>query len=806
MKSAQINDGRQRTVTFTNDLFGQVLRRDETGPATGSPHEVWYRFGGRQMGYVGNNGTLDTNYDQSITARTAAPGTGAFRGGAAYATWHADFDQSIAPITSYAQGGGGGSYTVQAGDTLSGIAQLLWGDGALWYRLAQANGLSGASALATGQVLSVPAGVSKSTHNAGTFEPYDAGRIIGDTSPGVAAAPQAKRNKCGAFGTILMIAVAVAIAVYAGPLVIGHAVSATASTATGLTAMLGGTAAASGSAAAIGAGVIGGSLVGAASSLGSQIVGAGLGIQKGIDWKGVALAGISGAVGGALGGAGILSGAKGAGAVLQGAGRAAIGNMATQGIAIATRLQSKFDFAGVAVAAATGAGVSGAGQFGVGGLLSGMAGAIAGGAARSIIDGSSFGDNVKAALPAVIGSVIGEMVATDILGAGHAEQGLTRAASKSVRANSFAEPSPITIVVTATWEQVFAARQAALWNDLVTQNIAYAVTTRVADFVEYLAPDIRSAVTWVSDHNPRSLLMRAGADLADRAGYSALGRFMRSDASFGAGVFEGGISAITNTVITGAAFIRRPGATAESMARSVGGMIDRAVMADVGDVVDGAKSFGGRLASGDETAFRAVGKFAGGLVVSAVPVTRIGGATRLARPVGIVDDIPAGRDIPDFGPVAAEGPVFSSGAALNAMPLPRSPGLGSVSTTSELLERGLVPGVEGVTLGQRTVVFSDLWKMSEMHGVEFALTKEAGAWRLYSGGVSRVPTPLGADTRILAHTHPGGTVGPSPGDWRALSANYDARLAVNPRTIPYPSRVIHGPGVGDYTPFFPTNR
>lgn len=150
--------------------------------------------------------------------------------------------------------------------------------------------------------------------------------------------------------------------------------------------------------------------------------------------------------------------------------------------------------------------------------------------------------------------------------------------------------------------------------------------------------------------------------------------------------------------------------------------------------------------------------------------------------------------------------MFSSGAALDAMPLARSPGLGSISTTAELLERGLVPGVEGVTLGQRTVVFSDLWKMSEMHGVEFALTKEAGAWRLYSGGVSRVPTPLNAETRILAHTHPGGTVGPSPGDWRALSANYDARLAVNPRSVPYRSRVIHGPGVGDYTPFWPTNR
>ncbi len=452
LKSAYINDGRSREVKFTNDLFGQVIRRDEDGPSTGSPHEVWHRFGGRQMGYVGNNGTLDTNYDQSIATRTAPGGTGAFRGGAAYATSHADFDQSVAPITSYAQGGGGGSYTVQAGDTLSGIAQTLWGDGALWYRLAQANGLSGASALATGQVLSVPAGVSKSTHNAGTFEPYDAARIIGDTSPGVAAAPQAKRNKCGAFGAILMIAVAVAVTIASSGALAAASISAAGGGSVGLgagiTAAFGGTLAGGAALTTVGMAAVG-ATAGAIGSVASQGVGIALGIQDKIDWKGVALSGISAAVGGALGGLDILSGAKGFGAVLQGAGRAAVGNVATQGIAIATRLQSKFDFAGVAVAAATGAGVSGAGRLGVGGIggrvLSGMAGAIAGGAARSIIDGSSFGDNIKAALPDVIGSVIGEVVAAGFAGRDYYEE--TKYQTASVQIGSDAYPTTDIIVV-----------------------------------------------------------------------------------------------------------------------------------------------------------------------------------------------------------------------------------------------------------------------------------------------------------------------------------------------------------------------
>ncbi|HYD37424.1 MAG TPA: hypothetical protein VEA60_07410, partial [Allosphingosinicella sp.] len=80
--SAQIDDGRRRSVTWTNDLTGQALRRDEADSLPGGdPHEIWYRFGGKQLGYVGNNGTLDTDYATSIDNRTKAPPTnpGAFR-------------------------------------------------------------------------------------------------------------------------------------------------------------------------------------------------------------------------------------------------------------------------------------------------------------------------------------------------------------------------------------------------------------------------------------------------------------------------------------------------------------------------------------------------------------------------------------------------------------------------------------------------------------------------------------------------------------------------------------------------------
>tara|TARA_R110002072_G_scaffold174750_1_gene330307 strand:+ start:3190 stop:3381 length:192 start_codon:yes stop_codon:yes gene_type:complete len=63
------------------------------------------------MGYVCNNGTIETTYAASITDRTTATasGTGAFRHGSSTHTAQADFAPSVTPVTSYAQGSGGGA-------------------------------------------------------------------------------------------------------------------------------------------------------------------------------------------------------------------------------------------------------------------------------------------------------------------------------------------------------------------------------------------------------------------------------------------------------------------------------------------------------------------------------------------------------------------------------------------------------------------------------------------------------------------------------------------------------------------------
>ncbi|HEX8225714.1 MAG TPA: polymorphic toxin-type HINT domain-containing protein [Allosphingosinicella sp.] len=400
LTSIYIGGARARSITFTNDMNGQAIRRDESDNVwnQGDPHEVWYRFNGKQLGYTGNNGTYDTDYQSSIYKRTQIQGTGAFQGGSTYAAQHADFDLSLDPINSYNQGGAGSSYTVRMGDTLAGIAAQLWGDSSLWYRLADANGMSAANALVEGQRLIVPSGVMKSQHNASTFKPYNPAEIIGDTS---ATTPQpkqqAKKGKCGAFGQILLMVIAVAISV-ALPIV----------------------------APATFGGIIGGIGAAVVGNVVSQGVGLATGIQDKFNWKGLAMSAIGAGVGGGLGqvlGKSAVFGSKLLTDIVRGAASSAI----TQGIGVATGLQSKFDWAGVA-AAGMAAGVGGAvsraltgpagseantwnrpGGFGHDALVN-LASTVASAATRSAVEGSSFKDNLLAALPGAIGSTIGNAV------------------------------------------------------------------------------------------------------------------------------------------------------------------------------------------------------------------------------------------------------------------------------------------------------------------------------------------------------------------------------------------------------------
>jgi hypothetical protein len=358
-------------------------------------------------------------------------GTGAFRNGSTTSVAHTAFDPSIERMNSYTQGSASGGYQVRAGETLASIAANLWGDSSLWYKLAEANGLSGQAALSEGQSIRIPAGVMKNTHNASTFQPYDPADTIGDTAPTAAKPP--KKNKCGAFGQVLLVVIAVAVSLI------------TYNPATGaglLSGLAGGTAAAG----TVTTGTIAASVAaGAAGSIASQAVGVASGIQDKFSWNAVAMAGIGAGVGASGFGNAIASGASGRLATFI---SGAANNALSQGIGMAAGLQKKFSWAGVAAAgvgnvafnaalgpaqnAFTGLGRT-AGDI-ASRVGAGTASAVADAAARTAMGDGQFGDNFRAAIPNVIGQALGSVVGEKVAGWGNQQPDYVALAAESARA------------------------------------------------------------------------------------------------------------------------------------------------------------------------------------------------------------------------------------------------------------------------------------------------------------------------------------------------------------------------------------
>ncbi len=202
----------------------------------------------------------------------------------------ADFDQSYQPINAGYPGQTAAAYTVQSGDTLQSIAQATWGDASLWYLIADANGLTAATSLATGQILSIPNKVANVHNSSATFRVYNPGEAIGDTLPTLPAEPQPPpppqaSHGCGPIGAIL-----VAIAVQFSP-----GVNAAFDSAFG-TLFAGGVPATVGSAAEIAGNIVGTAVLAAAGDALGQGVALAVGAQKSFNWSEVALSGISAGV------------------------------------------------------------------------------------------------------------------------------------------------------------------------------------------------------------------------------------------------------------------------------------------------------------------------------------------------------------------------------------------------------------------------------------------------------------------------------------------------------------------------------
>jgi LysM repeat protein len=274
----------------------------------------------------------------------------------------ADFNFGYQPINGSYPAASPGLYTVRPGDTLDGIARSAFGDGRLWYSIAEANGIQRTTELKVGQTLTIPSRVAAMSNSASSFTPYNPGKVIGDTTPNLPQ-PQASGGGgggCGGIGRIFVVVVAVAATIFTvGALstasaTLGQIMSAGANA---LSGGLVGTAAAGAGSTAAALGVVGTAAVGAAvGSIAGQVAGLATGIQETFSWKQVGLSAISGGIT-----AGVGDALKGKEffktlTVQSAATRAAIATTLSQGIGVATGLQDSFSWRNV-TAAAVGAGV-----------------------------------------------------------------------------------------------------------------------------------------------------------------------------------------------------------------------------------------------------------------------------------------------------------------------------------------------------------------------------------------------------------------------------------------------------------------
>ncbi|QQP95119.1 LysM peptidoglycan-binding domain-containing protein [Lysobacter enzymogenes] len=381
-----------RSFSYQVDGEGRILQRDELMGgefidgriynATQNRYHSYFLFDDRQVGNLGNDGIDRIDYVKELAQNQAPAGArNDDRHKRFTPVGGVDFDQNYQPINSLYPTAAPGSYIVKAGDTLQSIANAVWGDGAMWYLLADANGLAPNQPLIANTVLTVPNKVTNIHNNAGTFKPYDAGAAMGNTSPTLPEPPPPptpKKGGCGGFVQILAIVVAVVVTIYtagAAAGLVGLETTAATTFGAGLQ-VLGGvaTAATTGLAATAGVAVAGfaaGAIGGAVGSIASQGVLIAGGAQNGFDWKGVATSALgSGISAGLAGSAGLGSVLDKVGKAAGGFGRAvaagAVNSAVTTGLASVMDLGS-FSWKNVAISAVS-SGVGYAAGQGVGRL------------------------------------------------------------------------------------------------------------------------------------------------------------------------------------------------------------------------------------------------------------------------------------------------------------------------------------------------------------------------------------------------------------------------------------------------------
>ncbi|HEY1399376.1 LysM peptidoglycan-binding domain-containing protein [Roseateles sp.] len=309
----QVFDGNPETqLTYRTNAQGMILSKT-TGskdlPADKITVHDYFYANGRRIGDVGNDGKSDRiSYAEQLANMALTAEQLAQRNKNPAPVTSVDFDQSYEPINGNYPVSAASSYTVRGGDTLSSIAQSVWGDAAMWYLIADANGLKSDEPLVEGRVLVMPNKVTNIHNNASTFRPYNAGEAIGHIDPTLPSPPPPpKKGGCGGIGMILMVVVAVVVTIYTAGALSSAAVGFMETMAAGASVMAGELGLAGIAYAAAGAAV---------GSIASQAVGMATGNVDKFSWNAVGQSALSAGITAGVGS--VLSNAVSAGGVLNG--------------------------------------------------------------------------------------------------------------------------------------------------------------------------------------------------------------------------------------------------------------------------------------------------------------------------------------------------------------------------------------------------------------------------------------------------------------------------------------------------------
>lgn len=374
------------TSTMSFDLAGRLQEmREKTVGATLDDRLRTFAYDGNGMILSRRDGTVTSGnvFQQKNAQGQVATGDvlGRMNQRNVYATGQqvASLDEAgkldvLSRLTAFSSSdSGAGKVTVQAGDTLYTLAQRVYGNGNLWYVLAEANALKGDNDLVAGATLNAPQ-VKTSSNDASTFKPYNPGEITGPSTPSLPYIQPPSNSGCGTLGTIIMVVVAVVVTIYTAGVASGAMGSAAvgtgaAGTTAGVTASAATATAAAGtsgfaatmstglSALAGGYGttamVVGAGAGAFAGSVASQAVGSAMDMTS-FSWRNALQAGASAAAGAWVGGTGMmqgLNGALGGTRFAQAAVSAVVGQMTSYAASKVAGVDASFSWSRIAVGA-----------------------------------------------------------------------------------------------------------------------------------------------------------------------------------------------------------------------------------------------------------------------------------------------------------------------------------------------------------------------------------------------------------------------------------------------------------------------